>query len=238
MRYHPVRNNGIGPRRGSRSAHPLAFFFQTDHFFIVHRWLGTPILSSPGSFQGPRYRRAKGKWTRVFLEPRYSRDLRDERKFVLFDQAWRGWGYISSQFLSYIWEFRRICFCLTYAQWAAPILALSRSIKSVSKIPDFSSLLRKHSPFLLVRKKFPTSSTCMEIFEYKFSSFRRGVKFDLVVTWSRGRDNYVVKKMTIITRNRSNYVETSSPLSFLTNFIKSLHKNKFKVESKFAVVFV
>lgn len=115
---------------------------------------------------------------------------------------------------------------------------LPRSIKSVSKIPDFSSLLRKHSPFLLVRKKFPTSSTCMEIFEYKFSSFRRGVKFDLVVTWSRGRDNYVVKKMTIITRNRSNYVETSSPLSFLTNFIKSLHKNKFKVESKFAVVFV
>lgn len=176
MRYHPVRNNRIGPRE-DRPAHPLAFFSRRIIFLSYTDDSALPF-SPLRSFQGPRYRWAKGKWTRVFLESRYSRDLRDERKFVLFDQARAGVGiHLQSIFIIYLrvssdWLLPDLCpMGRANSRAIAHGYRLPRSIKSVSKIPDFSSLLRKHPfrtpvPFRTSGKKFDIFLLCMEIFEY------------------------------------------------------------------------
>lgn len=101
------------------------------------------------------YRRGWRKgwwWTTLPLARCYPRDLKGRTKIRAPSTAWRGNGWrveggrekASSQFLSYIWEFRRIGFCLTYAQWPARILALSRMAifssrpsESSIRIPDF-----------------------------------------------------------------------------------------------------
>lgn len=162
MRYHPVRNNRIGPRE-DRSAHPLAFFSRRIIFLSYTDDSAFPF-SPPRSFQGPRYRWAKGKWTRVFLEPRYSRDLREERKF---DQARvEGVGiYLQSIFIIYLrvssdWLLPDLCpMGRANSRAIAHGYRLPRSIKSVSKsqiFHPFSENTRFEHPFLLVRarKKF------------------------------------------------------------------------------------
>lgn len=169
----------ISPRpkqqdRTTRGSHPLAFFFQADHFFIVHRWLGTPILSSP-FLPRTALSLSEGKMdeglprTALFEGFKGRTEIRPSARWG-GDISPVNFYHISESFvgLASAWpmpngprEFSRYRAWLSSASFHQICLENPRFFIPSPKTPV------SNTPFRTSGKKFDIFFLCMEIFQYK-----------------------------------------------------------------------
>lgn len=206
MRYHPRRNNESDHEKIVCTLSRV-FFFRRIIFLSYTDDSALPFFaffSFQRTVRRVIVRDGEGKWTRVFLRTALSEGFKGRTKIRPFPTADRanGGGDTSSQSLSYIWEFRRIGFCLTYAQWAARILALSRMAiicnpKSVSEIRDFSSTEIPVPPGTSFEWEKIRDHRCARNIRINdnVSYVVKAAMLDPLVLRLRRRDDYAVKKL-------------------------------------------